>query len=174
MNATDATGSAGASGADWRSILRRRLPLFGHRNWIVVADAAYPAQRSPGIETVVTGAGLIEVLWEVLAALDAAPHVRPVLHADLELASVAEADAPGVTAFRAELADALSGRKPDVIPHDQILAKLDAAGNMFHVLLLKTDLTIPYTSIFIELECGYWSADAEQRLRAALAAGSSR
>jgi L-fucose mutarotase/ribose pyranase (RbsD/FucU family) len=174
MNATDTTGNADASGADWRSILRRRLPLFGHRNWIVIADAAYPAQCSPGIETVATGAGFIEVLREVLAALDAASHVRPILHADRELAYVAEADAPGVTAYREELADALRGRKPDVIPHEKILEKLDAAGSMFRVLLLKTDLTIPYTSVFIELDCGYWSVDAEHRLRAALASHSSR
>jgi hypothetical protein len=37
------------------------------------------------------------------------------------------------------------------------------------VLVLKTRLTIPYTSVFIRLECGYWSADAEKRLRAAMA-----
>jgi len=33
------------------------LPLFGHRNWIVVADSAYPAHSMPGIETIVSGAG---------------------------------------------------------------------------------------------------------------------
>lgn len=168
MNASDQTTSAAAGGEDWRSILRGRLPLFGHRNWIVIADAAYPAQTSPGIETVATGAGLIEVLRDVLAVLEAAPHVRPILHADRELAFVAEADAPGVTAFRESLAEALGGRRPDVIPHEKILEKLDAAGGMFRILLLKTNLTIPYTSIFIELDCGYWSADAEHRLRAAL------
>ena len=27
-------------------------------------------------------------------------------------------------------------------------------------------MTIPYTSVFLQLDCKYWSADAEQRLRA--------
>ena len=27
---------------DWKNKLRRELPLLGHRNWIVIADAAYP------------------------------------------------------------------------------------------------------------------------------------
>jgi hypothetical protein len=36
------------------------------------------------------------------------------------------------------------------------------------VLLLKTDLTLPYTSVFIRLDCGYWSDEAEQQLRAAI------
>jgi hypothetical protein len=27
-------------------------------------------------------------------------------------------------------------------------------------------MTIPYSSVFIRLDCKYWSADAEKRLRA--------
>jgi hypothetical protein len=30
-------------------------------------------------------------------------------------------------------------------------------------------MTIPYTSVFVRLECGYWSADAEKRLREKMA-----
>jgi hypothetical protein len=45
---------------------------------------------------------------------------------------------------------------------------LDEAGKTFNVLILKTNLTLPYTSVFLELDCGYWSEEAEQRLRAAL------
>jgi L-fucose mutarotase/ribose pyranase (RbsD/FucU family) len=164
MKATE----TGVAAADWRSILRARVPLFGHRNWIVVADAAYPAQSAPGIETVVAGAGMVDVLREVVTVLAAAPHVRPILHADSELAFVAESDAPGVGEFRTKLGDVLKGRAVDVIPHEKILAKLDAAGGMFQVLIIKTELTIPYTSIFIELDCGYWSAEAEGRLRASI------
>jgi hypothetical protein len=29
-------------------------------------------------------------------------------------------------------------------------------------------MTIPYTSVFFELDCGYWNAEAEQRLRQAM------
>jgi hypothetical protein len=35
--------------ADWKQQLKDLLPLFGHRNWIVVADSAYPAQSRSGI-----------------------------------------------------------------------------------------------------------------------------
>jgi hypothetical protein len=41
----------------------------------------------------------------------------------------------------------------------------------FHVLVLKTRMTIPYTSVFIRLDCRYWSGDAEQRLRARMGSG---
>ena len=55
------------------------------------------------------------------------------------------------------------------LPHEEIISKLDEAGKTFHILVLKSRLTIPYTSVFIRLECGYWSADAEKRLREAMA-----
>jgi len=34
---------------------------------------------------------------------------------------------------------------------------------------LKTNMTIPYTSVFFELDCGYWHPGAEERLREAMA-----
>jgi hypothetical protein len=34
-----------------------------------------------------------------------------------------------------------------------------------------TNLTLPYTSVFLELDCGYWSPEAEQRLRDAIKEG---
>jgi hypothetical protein len=35
-------------------------------------------------------------------------------------------------------------------------------------------MTIPYTSVFFELDCGYWNADAEQRLRQLIEASDSK
>jgi len=32
--------------------------------------------------------------------------------------------------------------------------------------MIKTNLSLPYTSVFIWLDCGYWSDEAEKRLRA--------
>jgi hypothetical protein len=39
----------------------------------------------------------------------------------------------------------------------------------FHVLVLKANMTTPCMSVLIRLECGYWSADAEKRLREKMA-----
>jgi len=39
--------------SNWEEILKDRLQLFGHRNWLVIADSAYPAQSRPAIETIV-------------------------------------------------------------------------------------------------------------------------
>jgi hypothetical protein len=156
--------------ARWESTLESRLPALGHRNWIAIVDSAYPAQASPGIETVVTGDEQLDVVKIVLDRLAAAPHVRPVIHLDAELAHIDVADAPGIDQYRADLAQLLPKEGVRREPHAAIIKKLDAAGQKFRVLVLKTTLTLPYTSVFIELDCGYWSSDAEQRLRAKLQA----
>ena len=73
-----------------------------------------------------------------------------------------------MSAYRQMLAGLFSAQKPRQLPHEQIIARLDEAAKTFRVLILKTNLTIPYTSVFLQLDCGYWSADSEQRLRAAM------
>ena len=90
------------------------LPLFGHRNWIVVADSAYPAQSKPGIETIVSGAGQLEVARQVLDAIARSKHVRANIYLDQELQFVAETDAPGISRYRKQLAELLKLPKP---PH---------------------------------------------------------
>ena len=152
----------------WPSTVKRELPLLGHRNWICVVDSAYPWQTSPGVETVETGADELTVVRQVLAILASAKHVQPVIFTDSEMAHVPEADAPGITQYRRELAEILKGRNIQVVAHAQTISDLDEAGKTFHVLILKTTLTIPYTSVFMRLECGYWNAAAEQRLRDAM------
>jgi D-ribose pyranose/furanose isomerase RbsD len=153
---------------DWESKLKAELPQLGHRNWIVVADAAYPKQSAPGITTIFTGGEQLEVLKTVLKAVEGAPHVKAIIMVDSELEHVTEEDAPGVIAYRTALKELMKGAQTKVLPHEQIISKLDEGSKLFNVLLLKTTMTIPYTSVFLELDCGYWNAEKEQRLRAAI------
>ena len=152
----------------WTYQLAERIPAFGHRNWIVIADSAYPAQSRDGIETLVTHEDQLTVVKGVLDALAKAKHIRPVVYLDSELPHVPEADAGGIGQYRTDLAKLLGDRKPRSLPHDQLIAKLNNVGDTFKVLVLKTNLTLPYTSVFLELDCGYWSPEAEQRLRDAM------
>ena len=158
---------------DWERQPNSLLPLFGHRNWIVVADSAYPAQSRPGIDTIVSGVGQIEAARRVLDAIAASKHVRARIYLDQELEFVAEADAPGVSRYRAQLAGLLKSAKTTTLPHEQIIARLDQAALVFRVLIIKTELSIPYTTIFLELDCGYWGSEAEHRLRQAMAASAA-
>jgi len=161
--------SVSSSNMNWRQALDKRIPLFGHRNWIVVADSAYPAQSCEGIETIASNADHIEVLEEILRGIARSKHLRPIIHTDQELEFLEEADAPGISAFRRQLSGLLKEYAVDVRPHDEIISALDQTGQVFRVLIIKTSMTLPYTSVFVELDCGYWSAEAETRLRTAIA-----
>ena len=154
--------------SNWEQILRDRLQLYGHRNWLVIADSAYPAQSRRAIETMVADEEQITVLKRVFAILRGCKHIKPRIYTDGELRFVAEEDAPGISSYRQELGGLLQGREVNVLPHEQIISNMDRAGELFRVLIVKTNMRVPYTSVFFEMDCGYWNAQAEKRLRAAL------
>lgn len=156
--------------ADWQTRLGQILPLMGHRNWIMIVDSAYPLQSSGGVETIETNEDQVEVVRKVLSAIDGSIHVRPIVYMDAELPFVPEKDAPGVTAYREGIMTLLKGHKITSLPHEQIIGKVDEVGKTFHIVVLKTNMTVPYTSVFLQLNCKYWSDDAETRLRKAIAA----
>lgn len=160
-----ATLLSGCATQHWESTLKSSLPELGHRNWIVVADSAYPYQSAEGIETIYTAADHFSVLETVLTEVGGAAHVNPVIMVDAELEHVSETDAPGIKAFRESLAATLGEREIQTLPHMDIISKLDTDSKLFKVLLLKTDLTLPYTSVFIQLDCGYWNDEKEDRMR---------
>jgi D-ribose pyranose/furanose isomerase RbsD len=153
---------------NWKEKLQKELPLLGHRNWIVVADSAYPLQTAPGIETIYVAADQLEVVKGVIAELAKTKHVKPTIYTDTEMKFVAETNAPGITAYRDGLGKVLANQPVQVLPHEQIIGKLDEAGKTFKVLLIKTPQTKPYTSVFFQLECGYWNAESEKQLRDAM------
>ena len=152
----------------WKQLVRQRSAEFGHRNWIVVADSAYPIQSRPGIETVLTNADHLDVAEFVLDEIGRQKHLRPVVFTDAELPYVSEKDAAGIENFRTDLKKMFNERKPTPVLHEEMIARLDKAGAAYNILVLKTPLTLPYTSVFIELNCGYWSGDAEKRMREAM------
>jgi hypothetical protein len=158
-----------AIASEWERRLDELLPLFGHRNWIVVADSAYPAQSKPGIETIATGEDQLQVVQTVKDAIAAAGHVRANIYLDSEVRFVAEDDAPGVVDYTRQLDGILYGAGVKHMLHEQIIARLDESGEVFRILVIKTNMTIPYTSVFFEMDCGYWDSEAEERLREAMA-----
>lgn len=165
-----ATGCQSDPGAaDWQAMIKEQLPLLGHRNFIVIADAAYPLQVSPGVMTTEAEGDHLEVLDYLLRELEKSGHVRPVIWLDSELQYVSESHASGVGRMRDAFDERLSGLEVRRAPHEEIIQRLDDTAALFQVVILKTDLKIPYTSVFIELECGYWPSEAERDLRRSIA-----
>ncbi len=150
----------------WQGKVDHDLPLLGHRNWILIVDSAYPLQSSAGVETVETNADQIEVVHYVLGAIDRSIHVRPDIFMDAELPYVQDEDAPGASAYRDAIAKVLEGHDVKSEMHEKLIVDVGDAGRLVNVLVLKTRLTIPYSSVFLRLNCKYWGDDAEARLRA--------
>ncbi|MGP0017902.1 MAG: RbsD/FucU domain-containing protein [Candidatus Sulfotelmatobacter sp.] len=172
---TPATTPAAAPASDWKAIVQNRLSLYGHRNWIVVADSAFPAYASPGIETIAVNEDLPSVLKYVAHAISSSRHVRATVFVDQELQFIDEHDYPGVTQFRRQIAAEFAKQQVTAdMPHADIMNKVDEAGKTFRILFLKTTATIPYTSVFMRLDCGYLSDDVERKIRTAMAAADSQ
>lgn len=153
----------------WRSELSELLPALGHRNWILVADAAYPQQCSPGIRTLVTEESMGFVLEHLVHILHKAEHVRPVACIDAEFAALTDSDVPGAVALRERNLQVLGGIEIVPMHHAELLEQLDEVSKRYTVAVLKTTSSVPYSSVFFRLECGYWNDDQEAALRAHLA-----
>jgi hypothetical protein len=164
--AAAAPAPAAVESTGWQSKVSHDLQLMGHRNWVLIVDSAYPLQSSPGVETFQTGAEGLDVLKYVLGAIQGSIHVRPDIFMDAELPYVQEEDAPGTSAYRDAVAKIFDGVTITSTPHEQLIHDIDDSSKLVHVLVLKTRLAIPYSSIFIRLNCKYWGDDAEERLRA--------
>lgn len=154
--------------SDWKSKFDDELPLLGHRNWILVVDKAYPMQSSAGMDVINTNENLIPVLEYVIGQLKASSHVRPIIYTDQELNYVHDNLATGADTFRTSLHNALVGSEIKTLLHDSVFTKLDESSKLFKVVVLKTECTIPYSSVFMQLDCAYWSSEKEQSLRKAM------
>ena len=149
----------------WKKEFEQLLPKLGHRNWILVVDKAFPLQSAPGIVTINTGEPMRPVLGELVRMLEKASHGKPVYYTDLELNSLSDDLCPGAEQARTEIFQALQDAQVNTILHEEVFSKIDTASKLFTTVVLKTESTIPYSSVFIELDCGYWSAAAEKALR---------
>lgn len=149
--------------AQWTEVLAEQLPLLGHRNWIVITDMAYPLQSAPGITTVYANAPYLEVLRTVKEQIDAQPHVFAHVYHDRELDFIAEADMPGVDSLRTAMAE-ICGPEAQAVDHEQLLGRMDEAARLYNILIIKTPLTMAYTTTFFELDCAYWNGEKAAHL----------
>jgi hypothetical protein len=53
------------------------------------------------------------------------------------------------------------------VPHEELIRRLDEVSSLCRVVIIKTPLTLPYTSTFFELDCGYWDSVREEAIRRA-------
>jgi hypothetical protein len=153
----------------WLPRFNELLPAYGHRNWILIADAAYPAQVGAS-EVLATGGDHLAIVREVMGALREAAHVHPVVRLDAELQFVTDDLVPGADALREALLEQLADLSPEWVLHEELIERVGEVAQSFSVLVIKTTGTVPYSSVFVELDCGYWSPAQEAEMRRRMAA----
>jgi L-fucose mutarotase/ribose pyranase (RbsD/FucU family) len=144
--------------------LKELLPTLGHRNWVLIADAAYPLQVAPGIEVVSVDMNHEQAVEQAVRLLSSAPHVSPKAAIDLELVKLAEGN-DWAKQILGLMRGALNGTPTRTVLHENLISEVSEAAKEFKVLVLKTNCARPYTTLFLTLECGYWMSADEQKLR---------
>lgn len=149
----------------WQAAVDRQAGQLGYRNWIVIAEASFPAQNRPGLRQVVADVEIPEALDYVLHALEQTENLRPQVYMTREIRSVENDFAPGVDELRKRTTIALHGHETTELDQQSLLTLLEDANRNFDVLVIRTTTALPYSSVFIELQPGYWDVDSETRLR---------
>ncbi len=157
---------------NWQQQFDEQLQLSGHRNWILVVDKAFPQQ--PGMHIINTNEKLLPVLEAVLKKIDHSTHVKPVIYNDAELQFINDSLAPGVSSYKQQLKKVLNGAMVQSLLHDSIFVRMDKAARLFSITVLKTEEVIPYSSVFLELDCAYWGGDKERQLRAIMKSDNNK
>jgi D-ribose pyranose/furanose isomerase RbsD len=152
-------------GSDWKKSVNQQVNQLGYRNWIVVSEASFPAHSRAGVRQVNANAEVPEVVDYVLNALEQTQHVRPRVYLTREMRSVENDFAPGIDEMRERIAQSLHGHEATELDQQSLITLLESANQSYDVLVIRTPTALPYTSVFLELQPGYWDAESEERLR---------
>lgn len=163
--ATSACGWMPPMGSSWQAAVDNQVGQLGYRNWIIVAEASFPAHSRSGVRQVTAAAEVPEVVDYVLHALERTENLRPRVYLTRELRSVENDFAPGIDPFRERIRGSLHGHETTELDQQSLLTLMEDANRSYEVLVIRTQTALPYTSVFLELQPGYWDADSESRLR---------
>ena len=150
---------------DWKGSVARQLSQLGYRNWIVIAEASFPAHNRPGFHQVTSNAEIPEVVDYVLNSIEQNQHIRPRVYLTRELRAVENDFAPGIDELRERVKGSLRNHDPTELDQQSLITLLEAANQSFDILVIRTPTALPYSSVFMELQPGYWDAESEEQLR---------
>ncbi|MFC4995362.1 hypothetical protein [Rubritalea tangerina] len=149
----------------WQETVDSEIATLGAYNWIVIAESAYPAPGRPEAHLLHSPTHVPATLNHVLQSIESQGHVAPRIYLPKEAFLVQESQAPGMNAYRNALKKSLDDRPSQMLTSRMLesLMKGSTSGN--RVLIIKTQTALPYTSVYIELESGYWDGESESALR---------
>lgn len=157
--------AAVGSKSNWQTAVDNQSAQLGYRNWIVIAEASFPAHNRPGLRQISAPVEVPEVVDYVIHSLEQTESVRPRVYLTRELRSVENDFAPGIDPLREKLKESLHGHEITELEQQSLLTLLQDANRSFDVLVIRTQTALPYSSVFMELQPGYWDSTSESALR---------
>ena len=148
-----------------RAAIAPQLLQLGARNWVVIADPTYPIPAGAGAYTMAVQSGAADTFREVLDLLETQASLTPRIWVCNEMEVLTDSLAPGITQYKHEIDPLLSGRFCYRLDEKIISAQLADASQKYRILYIKTRTQLPYSTIAIELDSGYWDPDAEAEVR---------
>lgn len=149
----------------WKGAVDRQVAQLGNRNWIIVAEASFPAYSRIGVRQVNADVEIPEAVDYVLNVMERTENTRPNVYLARELRSVENDYAPGIDPLRKSITASLHGHEAVQISHQSLQLLIEDANRSFDVLVIRTQTALPYSSVYLELLPGYWDADSEEKLR---------
>jgi D-ribose pyranose/furanose isomerase RbsD len=153
------------SSVAWQATLQRHVSQLGFRNWIVIAEASFPAYSRSGVHQITAQSEIPEVMAHVLQTIDQTQHVKPNIYLTRELRSMNNDSAPGIDELKKKNDQILAGFDVTSLDQESLMSLIADANRSFDVLIIRTTSPLPYSSVFIELQPGYWDSESEQQLR---------
>lgn len=171
----DGCGSGGQKPPPvWGGVVSREIDALGIQNWIIIAESSFPVVSRRGVRTVVVDAEIPELLDFVVNDLERSENVTPSFNTARELPFVSNDRAPGIEQFRKDLKDALHGHEVRELDYRSLSLLAHSEASKFAVLVLKSRTALPYSSVFIELDSGYWDRELEDELQGEIRAAERK
>ena len=158
----------------WAETVEREVEALGIQNWIIVAESSFPVVSRIGVRTLLVDGKIPEIVDFIVNHLEKSETVTPSFNTARELAFISNEQAPGIHHLRKELKEALHGHRVRQMDNRSLTLLAHSDASKYAILVLKSKTTLPYSSVFIELDSGYWDRESEDRLRHEMKAAQER
>lgn len=139
----------------WAGMVEKEVDALGIQNWIVVAESSFPVVTRGGVRTFVVDGEIPQIVDFIVNHLEKSETVTPSFNTARELSFVSNDRAPGIDYLREQLNEALHGHRVRQMDNRSLTLLAQSDASKYAILVLKSKTSLPYSSVFIELDSGY-------------------
>ena len=158
----------------WAGIVEREVDALGIQSWIIVAESSFPVVSGLGVRTLVLDGEIPQIVDCIVNHLAKSETVTPSFNTALELSFVSNDRVPGIDYLREQHNEALHEHQVRQMDNRSLTLLAHSDASKYAIMVLKSKTALPSSSVFIELDSGYWDRESEDRLRQEMKAAEKR